>query len=176
MSVFQKKLIEHSESENYVDKLVTKKHPILQIVQQWQEIEALGCIDEYNLSIEAREKIHDALDSMTTFLIDTRQADVLKVLVAHLDEVTKVLVVTNSPLNSIVSVHKEEPLLDYYFGTILPKVRGSGDESEREKRGIIWVSLVFRMLCWFLLHDWNKDDKCGVPPDLKGSRMPVFIG
>ncbi|KAG4032271.1 hypothetical protein MFRU_007g01820 [Monilinia fructicola] len=175
MAVFQKKVIELARHEGNVEKHA-KKHTVSMIVEQWQEIEALGCIDEYNLTIDAREKIHDALDGMTTFLLETRQADVLKVLVAHLDEVTKVLVVTNSPLNSIVSVHKEEPLLDYYFSTILPKVIGSAVGPEKEKKQLIWVSLIFRMLCWFLLHDWNKDDKCGVPPDLKGSRMPVFIG
>ncbi|ESZ97021.1 hypothetical protein SBOR_2566 [Sclerotinia borealis F-4128] len=175
MAVFQKKLLGLSEVEDYGNKSL-EKHPISKIIEQWQEIEALGCIDEYNLSIDAREKIHDALDGMTGFLLETRQADVLKILVAHLDEVTKVLVVTDSPLNSIVSVHKEEPLLDYYFNTILPKVTGNSIGHEKEKRQIIWVSLMFRMLCWFLLHDWNKDDKCEVPPDLKGSRMPVFIG
>lgn len=175
MTVFQKKLAGLSEQENDTEKQ-TENHTIFKIMQLWQEIDALGCIDEYNLSIEVREKIHDALDFMTDFLLETRQAEVLKVLVAHLDEVTKVLVVVNSPLNSIVSVHKEEPLLDYYFDAILPKVVGIGTEAEEEKRRLIWVSLIFRMLCWFLLHDWNKDDKCEVPPDLKGSRMPVFIG
>ncbi|QSZ28913.1 hypothetical protein DSL72_003419 [Monilinia vaccinii-corymbosi] len=175
MAVFQEKLVGLSEHESDAEKY-TKKQKISMITERWQEIMALGCIDEYNLSIEAREKIHDALDGMTDFLLETRQADVLEVLVAHLDEVTQVLVVTNSPLNSIVSAHKEEPLLDYYFDTILPKVVGTAVGPEKEKRRLIWVCLMFRMLCWFLLHDWSKDDKCGVPPDLKGSRMPVFIG
>ncbi|KAI9644831.1 hypothetical protein NHQ30_006858 [Ciborinia camelliae] len=185
MTIFQENLIELSEREGYNGNNFTK-HPIAAIIEQWRDIEALGCRDEYNLSIEVREKIHDALDERTEFLLHRlKQKEVLQVVVAHLDKVTKVLDDANSALNSIVSVQKEEPLLRFYFDEVRPAVTernfdGPGgrllSRKEKEERNIVWVSLMFRMLCWFLLHDWNKDDKCGVPPDLKGSRMPVFIG
>ncbi|KAF7912555.1 uncharacterized protein EAF01_001576 [Botrytis porri] len=184
MTIFQEKLSDIFEQESDDDE-TSKLHPFTKITKQWQVIQSLHSeeIDEYNLSIEMREMIHDAIDEQTDYLLhELRQIDVLQVVVAHLDQVTKILDEPNSSLNSIVSVQKEEPLLKIYFEEIRPAVAErdiDGKEFsplEREQRNIIWVSLMFRMLCWLLLHDWNKDDKCGVPPDLKGSRMPVFIG
>ncbi|KAF5867573.1 uncharacterized protein Bfra_010548 [Botrytis fragariae] len=185
MTIFQEKLRDIHEQESDIDE-TSKLHPFAKIITKWQEIQSLHYgeeIDEYNLSIEMREMIHDAIDDQTEYLFhDLRQKDVLQVVVAHLDKVTKILDNPDSSLNSIVSVQKEEPLLKIYFEEIRPAVAKrdiDGKELsslEMEQRNIIWVSLMFRMLCWLLLHDWNKDDKCGVPPDLKGSRMPVFIG
>ncbi|KAF7896014.1 hypothetical protein EAF00_006029 [Botryotinia globosa] len=184
MTIFQEKLSDIHEQES--DDKTSKHHRFAKIIEQWRDIQSPHSgkeIDEYNLSIEMREKIHDAIDDQTKYLLhQLRQKDVLQVVVAHLNEVTKILKDYNSSLNSIVSVQKEEPLLKIYFDEIRPAVAEceidgkKPSSSEQEQRNIIWVSLMFRMLCWLLLHDWNKDDKCGVPPDLKGSRMPVFIG
>ncbi|KAK6595192.1 modin [Botrytis cinerea] len=181
MTIFQEKLSNISKQESDIDE-ISKLHPIDKIIKKWQDIQSLNYgkeIDEYNLSIEIREMIHDAIDDQTEYLLhDLRQKDVLQVVVAHLDKVTEILAQPKSSLNSIVSAQKEEPLLNEYFDKILPAVSAPIGEklsrSEEEKRTIIWISLMFRMLCWLLLHDWNKDDRCGVPPDLKGSRMPVF--
>jgi hypothetical protein len=104
------------------------------------------------------------------------------------------------------SSHKEESLLTCYFNEIRPHVCDFEakipkleiivtdphglpprdrdmdtppmllDENEAELRNTIWISLIFRMLCWLLLHDFDKADIKIVPSDLKGSRMPVFIG
>jgi len=86
----------------------------------------------------------------------------------------------NSPLNSIVLANKEEALLSYYFYQVRPAVIGNLDfdgkplsQDRKEQRNTIWVSLIFRMLCWLLLHDFDKADVKVVPSDLKGSRMPV---
>ncbi|KAF7884706.1 uncharacterized protein EAF02_005042 [Botrytis sinoallii] len=185
MAIFQEKLRDIYAKESDDDE-TSNLHPFAKIIQQWKDIQSLHPgqeIDEYNLSIEMREMIHDAIDDQTDYLLHKlRQKDVLQVVVAHLNEVTKILDGRSSSLNSIVSVQKEEPLLKIYFDDIRPAVAKheidgkKPSSSEMEQRNIIWVSLMFRMLCWLLLHDWNKDDKCGVPPDLKGSRMPVFIG
>ncbi|CAD6446559.1 37b8fa0f-1443-4b7a-ac19-38ea7d2d8aec [Sclerotinia trifoliorum] len=195
MEIFQDELEKLSKREDY-----NELHAIGAVNKQLKDIISLICGNdeepvtcsrenkirnrqsEYDLTIEARERIHDALDDRTRFLLDLKQQTILKVVVAHISLVTKVLENPISPLNSIVAVHKEEPLLNYYFDRILPQITTRDtdshllDRNEREERNIIWVSLMFRMLCWFLLHDWNKDDKCGVPPDLKGSRMPVYVG
>ncbi|CCD47651.1 hypothetical protein ACHAQE_007363 [Botrytis cinerea] len=192
MTIFQKKLCDIVEKESNIYG-PSRPHPFTKIIERWQTIlRSLNPgkeIDEYNLSIEMREMIHNAIDEETKYLLhDLRQKDVLQVVVAHLDKVTEILAQPKSSLNSIVSAQKEEPLLNEYFDKILPAVSApviDGEElslsekekeTEKEKRATIWVSLMFRMLCWLLLHDWNKDDRCGVPPDLKGSRMPVFIG
>ncbi len=39
----------------------------------------------------------------------------------------------------------------------------------------IWCTLVLRMLCWLLLHDFNKKDVQIAKSELLGSRLPVYI-
>lgn len=39
----------------------------------------------------------------------------------------------------------------------------------------IWCTLVFRMLCWLLLHDFHKKDVQIAKSELSGSRLPVYI-
>lgn len=39
----------------------------------------------------------------------------------------------------------------------------------------IWCTLVFRMLCWLLLHDFHKKDVQISKSELLGSRLPVYI-
>ena len=39
----------------------------------------------------------------------------------------------------------------------------------------IWCTLVFRMLCWLLLHDFDKKDVQISKSELLGSRLPVYI-
>ncbi|KAL2018437.1 hypothetical protein VTK56DRAFT_856 [Thermocarpiscus australiensis] len=39
----------------------------------------------------------------------------------------------------------------------------------------IWCTLVLRMLCWLLLHDFNKKDVQIPKSELRGSRLPVYI-
>ncbi|THV43687.1 hypothetical protein BGAL_1109g00010 [Botrytis galanthina] len=174
MTGLLKKLAELSELEGYIESHF-EDHTYFAIMKKWEDIESLGYIEEYDLSIEVREKIHDAIDERTEFLLDeTRQTDVFQVIVAHLEKVTKALNDDTFPLCFMHSVNKEEALIEYYFDTILCSI--TQDADEKEQRHIIWVSLIFRMLCWLLLHDWHKDDKCRVPSDLKGSRMPIFIG
>lgn len=39
----------------------------------------------------------------------------------------------------------------------------------------IWYALVFRMICWLILHDFDKKDIQVPSSDLMGNRQPVFI-
>jgi hypothetical protein len=39
----------------------------------------------------------------------------------------------------------------------------------------IWCTLVFRMICWLLLHDFDKEDVQKPKSELLGSRLPVYI-
>jgi hypothetical protein len=177
MEVFQTKLNELSDAREF-----GSNPQFIAIVKHWERIQKLDCTDEANLSLQCREAIHDALDERTDFLLSMTQVEVLSVLVAHITRVVDVLSDPGSFLNTIVLAHKEEHLLAYYFKHIRPLVcdvdmnNDAFAEAEKEKRHIIWVSLLFRMLCWYLLHDFDKADVKIVPSDLKGSRMPVFIG
>jgi len=178
MDVFQAKLKDLIETENF-DKL----HHCTTISREWDDIKQLGCADEASLSIETREAIHDALDGRTKYLLSLSQNDVVGILVAHITKVMEILDDPNSPLNTIVLANKEEALLNYYFDDIRLAVIGNLDTNKKpltkeatEQRNTVWISLIFRMLCWFLLHDFDKSDIKIVPADLIGSRMPVYIG
>ncbi len=172
MEIFQSKLAEFITTEG-----IQSDHPVSKIASQWKRITELDCSDEANLSLEVREAIHNALDERTEYLLSIRQLDVLNVLVAHITRVVEVLDNPFSPLNIIVLANKEEAFMSYYFQDIRPAVVGSaGSRKEQGDRNVIWISLIFRMLCWLLLHDFDKADTKIVPADLKGSRMPVYIG
>lgn len=128
-------------------------HPITAISDQWKIIQGHDPTDEANLSIEVREAIHNALDERTEYLLRLGQLVVLSVLVAHLTKVMEILDDPNSPLNSIVLANKEDALLSYYFYQVRPAVIGNPDgkplsKDSTEQRNTIWVSLIFRMLCW----------------------------
>ncbi|KFA78263.1 hypothetical protein S40288_02672 [Stachybotrys chartarum IBT 40288] len=43
------------------------------------------------------------------------------------------------------------------------------------KHDDIWCVLVFRMICWLMLHDFNKSDVQVSKSELLGSRMPVYV-
>ncbi|KAK3323120.1 hypothetical protein B0T19DRAFT_442618 [Cercophora scortea] len=43
------------------------------------------------------------------------------------------------------------------------------------QRNTIWCALVFRMICWLMLHDFDKKDVQLLKSELMGSRLSVFI-
>lgn len=43
------------------------------------------------------------------------------------------------------------------------------------RRNVIWCALVFRMLCWLSLHDFDKRDIQLPKSEMIGSRLPAFI-
>lgn len=50
-----------------------------------------------------------------------------------------------------------------------------GPSTTEVSRHTIWCALVFRMICWLLLHDFDKKDVQLPKSELLGSRLPVFI-
>lgn len=176
MEIFQTKLQELIDKEG-LDLEKGKGSKLVAIRNQWKEIAELDCLDEVSLRIEVREAIHDAIDETTHYLLLISQLEVLSVLVAHITQVVDVLSNPTSPLNTIVLANKEDALISYYFSEIRPLVVGTtGTKKEKEERNTIWITLIFRMLCWLLIHDFDKSDVKVVPSDLRGSRMPVYIG
>jgi hypothetical protein len=51
----------------------------------------------------------------------------------------------------------------------------TGFDEDEKRYNDIWCTLVFRMLCWLLLHDFHKKDVQKPKSELLGSRLPVFI-
>jgi hypothetical protein len=185
MEVFQAKLHELIYNEG-LDSLESGSSNITAIRLKWNQIQDLNCTDEAKLSIEVREAIHDAIDKTTKYLLSVSQLDLLSVLVAHITKIVKELEDPFSPLNTIAFIpNKEEALVSYYFYEVRPVVintprtnttRLPPPKTEVEQWNTIWIMLIFRMLCWLLLHDFDENDAKIVPSNLKGSRMPVYIG
>lgn len=50
-----------------------------------------------------------------------------------------------------------------------------GPSATEVRRHTIWSALVFRMICWLLLHDFDKKDVQLPKSELLGSRLSVFI-
>jgi hypothetical protein len=129
--------------------------------------------------IDMREAIHDGLDRTTEYLQDRSQVtpfDIVAVVTSHITAIIMASEGIQSTIN--VSTDPTSKLIGYYFTKILPEVQDSKVllEVAKTKRGTIWFTLMFRMICWFILHDFDEMDVNLMPSDMKGSRMPVFIG
>jgi hypothetical protein len=62
----------------------------------------------------------------------------------------------------------------FYFGIIRPAVISK--TTKKKEWSTLWVTLMLQMLCWFILHDFDPKDIKIVPSNLRGSRIPVYIG
>ncbi|KAH7218871.1 hypothetical protein DER44DRAFT_739035 [Fusarium oxysporum] len=69
---------------------------------------------------------------------------------------------------------KERRFMGVYFDIILPKASASEDNTN-PTRVLVWCALVFRMICWFLLHNIAEGDVQLPKGDLLGSRIPAYI-
>jgi len=105
----------------------------------------------------------------------------------HISKVVEALDDRRSALNNLKQGKSETPKeqlwINFYFDHILPaliSIPGTDGqlptEDEKEERISLWVTLIFRMLCWFLLHDFDPEDVKIVPSNLRGSRILVYIG
>jgi len=52
---------------------------------------------------------------------------------------------------------------------------GFSEKDRQDQLNDIWCTLIFRMLCWLLLHDFHKEDLQLPKSELLGSRLPVYI-
>jgi hypothetical protein len=154
-------------------------HPLVEFISlQVAEINRLWTIEERD--IEVREGIHDALDHINKQFRDPKmfpQNEITGVLASHLQTI---LAATDEIQHSICAYDANESqgkLVRSYFDKVLSTVEGLDlTDDQKSKRGVIWLGLIFRMVCWFSLHDFDKNDVNIMPADMKGSRMPVFIG
>ena len=163
---------------------VTESIPIVK--RRWDVLARLPDLDEFRLTWTTRELLHDTVDEMTEHLLSLKQSDVLSVLLWHIERVAAHLEDQKSPINTIsfTSMNSAEVLMNYYFDIIRPEVISCKSNSEtkmlsdtdQERRNGIWLALMFRMLCWLMLHDFDSTDINLVDSDLKGSRMPIYIG
>ena len=191
MEAFQLLLTEHIAA---VESSSTRPNELTRAVsEQWKNMRPFWKNSPYEIDIAMREAIHDGLDMTVAPLKNiVMRKTIENVVVSHLsevmvasDEIRHSLLVPGSNVSNFVK---------YYFNHIRDRVARdrvikvvNGEvtvlnggvnvsEEERDKRNAIWIVLMFRMICWFLLHDFNKRDVNIIPSDLKDSRMPVAIG
>lgn len=155
------------------------RHPLLLLIKShWEKMRQVWT---ENCDIDMRETTHDAIDQITIPLqtrADFSLAEVTSVVASH---VTAVLAATDGLQRHINRLGPDDrsKFIQYYVDEILPKVADDGlnlSEEAKSRRGVIWLALMFRMMCWFVLHDFDSLDVNMMPSDMKGSRMPVFIG
>ncbi|CAK7209102.1 hypothetical protein SCUCBS95973_000337 [Sporothrix curviconia] len=90
---------------------------------------------------------------------------------------------------------RQKTLMRIYFSRLLPRVKKQAEEASQQhpdgagasnkdkpasgpvllEPASIWCTLVFRMLCWLSLHDFNKMDVQISKSELVGNRLPVYI-
>ncbi|CAK7237764.1 hypothetical protein SBRCBS47491_010122 [Sporothrix bragantina] len=90
---------------------------------------------------------------------------------------------------------RQKTLMKIYFSRLLPRVAKQAAEASQQhidgagastrdnlvdgspllEPTSVWCTLVFRMLCWLSLHDFNKMDVQISKSELVGNRLPVYI-
>ena len=137
-----------------------------------------------DIDIDLREAVHACINSCSAYLQELPQKTVTSVVGLHLafaiDETEKMDWIW-------ASAEIEQRLMEHLFSHVRLHVAGyvAGDlpgkevfqmslEKKREREDI-WVTLVFRMCCWWMLHSLDETDIMILPPRLKGSRLPVYI-
>jgi hypothetical protein len=132
--------------------------------------------------IDVREEIHDALDCINEQFQDPKafpHRDITSVLASHLQTILATTDDIQHTINVYDAADIKGKLVRCYFDRVLSTVKNDGlnlTDDQKSKRGVIWLGLIFHMICWFSLHNFDKNDVNMMPADMKGSRMPVFIG
>lgn len=154
---------------------------LVSIEEHWKHVTEWTDCKDSAIDIDMKERVHEGLSSATEFLQDQSQVsndEIIGVVRDHIAAVLEASADIEEKL-TVLGVNASYVFIKYYFDEIRPKVvNGHANATiiEKRQREAIWVALVYRMICWFLLHDFDKADINIVPSVLKGSRMPVFIG
>ncbi|KAK4196798.1 hypothetical protein QBC40DRAFT_4485 [Triangularia verruculosa] len=61
------------------------------------------------------------------------------------------------------------------YPTPSPRLTREDTEGIDPGRNTVWCTLVFRMICWLLLHNFDQNDVQMPKSELLGSRLPVYI-
>jgi hypothetical protein len=166
-----------------VAKSINPSPEIDSIFEHWSEIQIHRREDEAQIDIDLREALHNALDASTARLLSYDSKTIIRVVASHLNAVIQSLNELEPKLSEL-DAKKEEIFVDHYFTVIRRDVLKNRRPSEaphigksiNDEKTSIWITLLFRMLYWLLLHDFDRVDLKIVPLDLRGSRMPVYIG
>lgn len=180
MTAFQPHLRTYLDSYELPTSPVGPDPHLLDISSQWQTMQQSWQygVKAQNMPLEMRESIQNGLDISGVYFKTKESHEVAAVISSHFGHVLKATDILETSITTL-GANSTHNFVKYYFDEIRPKVEVEGldqtDAGKRE-RGAMWTSLMFRMICWSLLHDFDKSDVNIVASNLIGSRMPVFIG
>ena len=138
--------------------------------------ELLSLIGNLNLrsfSLRILDSLHEALDECDSILV-RRKREVIRIVRRHLQEA--LLPRDGSPhfrgVNAAGPKERESVFMESYIriGDIV-----CGEESPKSDAQSIWCTLVFRMLCWLLLHDFHEKDVQIPKSELFSNQLLVYI-
>ncbi|KAH6988680.1 hypothetical protein EDB80DRAFT_690236 [Ilyonectria destructans] len=95
--------------------------------------------------------------------------------VNHFNQVNHVNHVGFDSLNAADPETREEKFMDIYFGIVLHRIHKAAKMENNYRVPEIWTTLVFRMLCWLLLHDFHENDVQIPKSELFSNQLPVYI-
>lgn len=172
------------------------------ISQECQKILHAANPSLMSIDLDVLEAVHDAIDDATEMLSFWTDSAILFVVGEHVTHVINSLHDLRSELHSWRKLKKvvlpskagmsERRMIMLYLETILPKVQDISSKSGRKIRRakldsgvqippdrdgtVLWCILLFRMISWLTLHDFDPEDIQMIPPSLRHSRVPVYIG
>lgn len=175
---------------NHIDQGSHPSHQVVFIRTSWKNLlEPVWRHQESEIDIDMREATHDVLNSCDEYLKseDCGEAVIAPIVGAHVAIVLEELVDQDSLLSTLDS-DQEGALMDHYFQAFRPRLTEVAERREHESpvtitapdttlvsRDDIWLTLLFRMCCWWVLHEFDKTDAVALPPRWKGSRMCVMV-
>ena len=175
------------------DPAITNSTQLLWIQESWTNTLLPSWKNrESEVDIDMRDAVQNVLQQCDTYLKSCGEPNVIWMVNAH---VSIVLEEINDPASALHSreCDTEEEIWQHYFDVIRGKVnnfqpmpdayrvvegakkRTPETSVEPAVRQDIWLTLMFRMSLWWLLHDFDENDQLIIPTRLKGSRMPVYI-
>jgi len=143
------------------------------------------------LFLELLDGLHCAIECVDELLLNKIQVHagmaVKEVLALHLAAIFDHQQELNGQLAQCLPENPEEKILiNFYFDKIHPTVvegvQGEKGDSLSWRGGTvgetsaIWVALVFRMLAWLVLHDFDPKDTMIERSEFMNNVLPVYIG
>jgi hypothetical protein len=135
-----------------------------------------------NPAIETLDKIHEARASYEELLSRIPVGVVESIMGYHITAIVNALHDPDSALNKLdLAIEGKDAfkmLMTFYFHSIRPAgVAGKfGKVTSSSELEEIWITLMFGMLCWLLLHAIDMEDVQLIPSNPHNSRVPVYIG
>jgi hypothetical protein len=155
------------EALNDSDTYLTEKYVTTDLVLQVLRRHIQEVLSQINEGTSSGDNLFEELDGETPELKQTKFMHIY------------FNIVRPAVIEAVVSRPKSHPATGITTpsteGGSPPGINHTPESLEGDRCNNIWCTLVFRMLCWLLLHDFHKKDVQISKSELVGSRLPVYI-